>query len=99
MTGGDASVAGMRTQYEELKSLLARGWNTWNTRSVLSHVLLPEAFAVNLGLRHPTDGLYLKEALFGRSGKDEEQVRPGPHATDGSYTEGCSPGLEQKEET
>ena len=74
-------------QYEELKTTLACGWNTWNTRSVLSHVLLPEAFAINLGLRHPIDGGHLKEALFGKGGKDEEHVRPGPHATDGSYTE------------
>jgi len=77
----------MCAQYEELKSLLARGWNTWNTRSVLSHVLLPEAFAINLGIRDHLRGIYLKEALFGRHDKDEEQVRPGPHATDGSYTE------------
>ena len=25
--------------------ILAQGWNTWNTRSALSHVLLPEAQA------------------------------------------------------
>jgi len=74
-------------QYAELKTAMIRGWNTWNTRSVLSHVLLPEAFAINLGVRHHLDGLYLKESLFGRYGKDDEQVRPGPHATDGSYTE------------
>ena len=77
----------MFKQYEDLKAGLARGWNTWNTRSVLSHVLLPEAFAINLGLRHPIDGVHLKEALFGKGGHEEEHVRPGPHATDGSYTE------------
>jgi hypothetical protein len=30
----------------------ARGWNTWNTRSVLSHVLMPEALALNLSFCH-----------------------------------------------
>lgn len=35
-------------QYQQLKKELASGWNTWNTRSVLSHVLLPQAFAINL---------------------------------------------------
>ena len=77
----------MSSHYSALKATLARGWNTWNTRSVLSHVLLPEAFAINLGIRHHLNGVYLKEGLFGKNGKDEEHVRPGPHATDGSYTE------------
>jgi len=77
----------MSNQYTILKTSLARGWNIWNTRSVLSHVLLPEAFAINLGIRHPIDGWHLKESLFGKGGKDEEHARPGPHATDGSYTE------------
>ena len=36
------------TPYEALQKRLAQGWNTWNTRSVLSHVLLPEGFALNL---------------------------------------------------
>ena len=36
--------------YQALQDSLAQGWNTWNTRSVLSHVLLPEGIALNLGL-------------------------------------------------
>ena len=44
-------------EYAELKSQLARGWNTWNTRSVLSHVLLPEGFAVNLGFKEYAGGV------------------------------------------
>ena len=55
-------------QYEALKKRLARGWNTWNTRSVLSHVLLPSGFALNLGLKEWRDRRYLKEALIGRRG-------------------------------
>ena len=98
------------TEYEALQKRLAQGWNTWNTRSVLSHVLLPQGFALNLGLREYTGRQYLKEALIGRqdelykafkklyeltgeerywwqmrSGR-EEQIHPGPHAYDGSYT-------------
>ena len=34
-------------EYDSLQRKLATGWNTWNTRSVLSHVLLPEGLAVN----------------------------------------------------
>ena len=73
-------------EYEQLKKRLARGWNTWNTRSVLSHVLLPEAFALNLGIKEYADGAYLKEALVGRQGARDEQIHPGPHAYDGNYT-------------
>lgn len=73
--------------YAQLKSHLAQGWNTWNTRSVLSHVLLPESFALNLGFKEYVERKYLKEALIGRHGEEEERIYPGPHAYDGSYTE------------
>ena len=75
------------SEYAELQDRLARGWNTWNTRSVLSHVLLPEGFALNLGIKEYASRKYLKEALIGRRGQDEERIHPGPHAYDGSYTE------------
>ena len=70
-----------------LNHQLARGWNTWNTRSVLSQVLLPQSFAVSLQLQDPVTGAVLKEALIGRRGEGVEMVAPGPHAYDGSYTE------------
>lgn len=72
--------------YLELQKNLAQGWNTWNTRSVLSHVWLPGGFALNLCLKHIPQRAYLKEALIGRRGADAELVLPGPHAYDGSYT-------------
>ncbi len=75
------------SEYELLQENLAQGWNTWNTRSVLSHVLLPEGFALNLGLREYVGRHNLHEALIGRRGPDEEHIHPGPHAYDGSYSE------------
>lgn len=75
------------SNYVELKKQIAKGWNTWNTRSVLSHVLLPEGFAVNLGIKEYRDGQYLKEALIGRFGEKDEKIHPGYHAYDGSYSE------------
>jgi len=76
---------------DELEALgieLAKGWNTWNTNSVLSHVLLPEGLAINLQLRDGRSGDVLEETLIGRSAFDSmEHVTPGPHAYDGSYTE------------
>lgn len=64
----------------------AQGWNTWNVRSVLSHVLMPESFAISLGVRTYDRGKCLREALIGRKGSRDEIVRPGPHAYDGSFT-------------
>ncbi len=72
-------------EYASIQNTLARGWNTWNTRSVLSHVLLPEGYALNLGIKEYRQGGYLKEALMGRRG--HEAIAGGPHAYDGSYTE------------
>jgi hypothetical protein len=62
------------------------GWNTWNVRSVLSHVHLPEGYAISLGLKTYSTGRCLREALIGRKGKGDEVVVPGPHTYDGSYT-------------
>ena len=75
-------------EFEELKSRLSKGWNTWDTRSVLTHVLLPESLAINLQLIDYQAGDTLKEALIGREDfGTKEHVIPGPHAYDGSYTE------------
>ncbi len=74
------------TPYDEMKKTLASGWNTWNTRSVLSHVLLPQGFAINLGLKEYRDSHVLREALIGRFGEADEKILPGLHAYDGSYT-------------
>ncbi len=76
----------MSENYQSLKRNLAKGWNTWNTRSVLSHVLLPEGFAINLGIKEYSEGAYLKEALIGRQNEGAESVIPNSHAYDGSYT-------------
>jgi hypothetical protein len=73
--------------YTLLKEKIARGWNTWNSRSVLSHVLLPQGFAINLGMKEYKDGDYLKEALIGRFEEDAVRIHPGYHTYDGSYTE------------
>ncbi len=74
-------------EWRNLETKLAKGWNTWNTRSVISHVLLPEGFAINLSLKDQS-GNVLEEALIGRDYYDsKERVTAGPHAYDGSYTE------------
>ncbi|MGY4386191.1 putative isomerase [Pedobacter sp. UYP24] len=74
-------------EYAKLKAKLASGWNTWNTRSVLSHVILPAGLALNLELKDGKSGDILRESLIGRRGKNVETIRPGLHSFNGSYTE------------
>jgi hypothetical protein len=76
-----------KTPYDALKQRIARGWNTWNTRSVLSHVLLPEGIAINLGLKEYRERTYLSETLIGRRGQGVEVVTPGVRSYDGRYTD------------
>jgi len=85
--GAAADVSQDHPEYQAIKQRLARGWNTWNTRSVLSHSLLPEGFGLNLAFKQVKwlDEPYLREVLFGRDA-DDAHIRPGPHTLDGSYT-------------
>ena len=61
------------------------GWNTWNTRSMLSHVLMPEQFAIHLGIKSYHSGECLREVVV-TTKKEAARVKPGPHAYDGSFT-------------
>jgi len=63
------------------------GWNTWNTASVISHVHMPDGFAINLGLKDQATGRVLHEALIGRFGERDEKIHPGPRSDDGGYTQ------------
>ncbi len=75
------------TEYARLQKRLSSGWNTWNTRSLLAHVLLPQGFSIALGIKESRDLSYLREALVGRLGESGEEVSPGPRSVDGFYTE------------
>lgn len=46
--------------------VLARGWNTWDTRSVLRHVLLPDGLALCLGFAALDKLVWLENEQFGR---------------------------------
>jgi putative isomerase len=76
--------------YEALQRRLGHGWNTWDTHSVLNQVLLPDGLSVRIGIQQNTGvagEAFLADALIGRRGKDVEEVFPGPHSWDGSYTD------------
>ena len=78
--------------YEMLKQRYMQGWHTWNVRSVLSHVHMPDGFALNIAFKEYREGHYLKETLVGRFaneyGREPAEIAfPGVHAFDESYTE------------
>ena len=74
------------TEYAQSQARLARGWNTWDTHTVLSQVLLPEGLAVNIRIDRgeQAGNSYLTRALIGQA---EAKITPGPHLIDGSYSE------------
>lgn len=87
---GPAFSQSRSAEYSQLQSRLARGWNTWDTHSVMTQVLLPEGLAIQVGIKHQTtegSDSFLSSALIGRQGKEDERVIPGPHSYNGSYTD------------
>jgi hypothetical protein len=77
-------------EYRQIQRRLAQGWNTWDVHSVITHVLLPEGLAIHVSMKHNSTEYgddYLQDALIGRLNRGAEQVTPGPHAWDGSYTD------------
>jgi putative isomerase len=56
----------------------AQGWNTWDTRSVLRHVLLPDGLCITLGFAAMDKLVWIDEAFFG---KQELRRTPGTQLT------------------
>lgn len=73
------------TYNNNVKKQLIKGWNTWNTRSVLSYVYMPQCFSVSMGIKEYRNGLFLREALIGRFEENSEKIFPVAHSYDGSY--------------
>ncbi len=83
-----------RPEYLALKKRLMTGWKTYNVYSVLSHVRMQDGLALNVAVKEYKSGHYLKESLIGRQPgraimheRETEEVLPGLHAYDGSYTQ------------
>lgn len=78
----------MRTpEYRALQDRLSKGWNTWYNNSLLSWVLLPQGFSINLCLDNYEDGDYLREVYKSSPQQHRpETVVPGLRSDDGSYT-------------
>ncbi len=82
----DAAIGDV-PEYHAIQARLQTGWNTWDSRSVLRYVLLPDGLGVNLGLKRHRylEEDHLAEALIGKREEGAERVRPGIRAVDGSY--------------
>lgn len=99
VTGLTISMTGCKTKpddastpqakYTAVQEKLQTGWGTFNNRNVLSHVLLPEGFAMNVGLKIHENGSdnYLKETIISSRGTSSAVITPGYKSYDGSYSE------------
>lgn len=86
----EANPRPVSKEYRQVQRHLTEGWNTWDVNSVLTHVLLPDGLAIHIGLAHNATGsgdAFLSGALIGRLTPKAEQVMPGPHSWNGSYTD------------
>lgn len=86
----EARIEPASANYKLVQGRLAQGWNTWDVHSVTTHVLLPEGLAIHVGLKYNNTvfgDAFLQDALIGRLTPGAEQVIPGPHSWNGSYTD------------
>lgn len=87
---GQQPAPPMSPQYAQVQERLAQGWNTWDVHSVTTYVLLPEGLAIHVGIKHNSTlngDAFLADPLIGRLTPGAEEVTPGAHAWDGSYTD------------
>ena len=61
---------------------ILKGFNTYNSNNLLSHVLLPHCFSLNLAFKFYNTGRIIKDALVGF-----DDITPKTRSYDGTYTE------------
>ena len=75
----------------DMKRKVMKGFNTWDSTSVLSHVLLPYGFSVRIGFKdYATNGnnvSLLRNVLIGEEFNGKDILTPGLRSYDGTYTE------------
>lgn len=73
-------------EYNSMVRGLARGWNTWDTRSVFTQVYLPNQFALKLSLEDAS-GQRREDLRIGNQADDAALLRPSDHTYGGAYTD------------
>jgi putative isomerase len=76
----------LEKKYQALKTNLQTGWNTWDNRSVLTHVYLPDGLALVLGLEDTKAKNYRQTFFTGNRIIGSDRVRTIAHTPDGSFT-------------
>jgi neutral trehalase len=71
--------------YIQLSEKLKKGWNTWDTRNVLSQVYMPDGFAITLDIN--IGNIKISGPNLGSVGRNSVEITPGGHSYDGSYTD------------
>lgn len=79
--------SGKISNVEQLNKSLLKGWNTFENRSILTQVLMPEGLAFTVQIHDTLKGDSLYFAFTGNRVKGSEWVRPKAHTPDGSYTD------------
>jgi putative isomerase len=80
-----AALEPSSAEYQAVQRRLAQGWNTWDTNSMTTHVLLPEGLAIHVGFKH--NSTEFADGFLERTSVGAGTVFPGAHAWDGSYTD------------
>ena len=74
-------------EYAALQKKMAKGWNTWYNNSVMSHVLLPEGFSINVCVSRSGRKQYLREITkYSKAMNHPEELNLGLRSDDGTYT-------------
>ena len=79
-------------QVAEIKNKLFQGFQTWDSTSVLSHILMPYGFSLRLGFKDYAfvynNVSVLRDVIFGEVHDDGREIlTPGLRSCDGEYTE------------
>lgn len=72
---------------EKLKENILTGWNTWDNRSILHHIFLPDEVGLMMRLQDGKSGDMLQFAFTGNRVEGAEKVMPVAHTPNGSYTD------------
>lgn len=67
-----------------LQKSLAKGWNNFDTYSLLSYTHMPEGITVNLALKEYSNAFIMRNPLLY---KKEQKITLGTHSDDGSYSD------------
>jgi len=66
-----------------LQKSIAKGWNNWDTYSLLSYTHMPEGVTINLALKEYKNAFIMRNPLLYKA---EQKITLGAHSDDGSYT-------------